>query len=240
MKKISVLLTFVALFIFYGYASAQNNPGIKIEGKVVDSVAGTALQLATITLKSGNNPAQAATTKTDGTFGFSGLKAGSYNLAIKRAGYAEKDLTVAVSGNTVLKTIGLSPDVKSLKEVQVRSVRPLIQQKPGKIVAQDLDVAAVEPPGAYRAFFGAGQFLAVDIDHRHTLQMRAHRARLLEQLHFLHDFECGPANVDGLAARTRRCGTLNDRDLEAAFSKPVSEGRSGNAGAGNENLGHPT
>lgn len=134
MKKISVLLTFVALFIFYGYASAQNNPGIKIEGKVVDSVAGTALQLATITLKSGNNPAQAATTKTDGTFGFSGLKAGSYNLAIKRAGYAEKDLTVAVSGNTVLKTIGLSPDVKSLKEVQVRSVRPLIQQKPGKII----------------------------------------------------------------------------------------------------------
>ena len=99
-----------------------------------------------------------------------------------------------------------------------RDGRAGLQQKPGEIVAQDLDVAAVQSPGADRALFGARQFLAVDVDHRHALQMRAHRAHLIEQPHFAHDGKSRPANVDRLPARARHRRPLDHGDLEAAFS----------------------
>jgi hypothetical protein len=112
------------------------------------------------------------------------------------------------------------------------------QQQPGEIVAQNLDVAAVQPTGADRALLGAGNLVAVDVEHRHVLEARAHGKRAVEQPHFPHDRECGAADVDGLPAGARRRRAFDHGDFEAAPGKPVGHRGPGYACAANEHLGH--
>jgi hypothetical protein len=91
------------------------------------------VETATVGLNFGGS-IQNTPSKADGNFSFSGLTPGNYILLIKAVGYQERTLTIHLVGDTILKTVLLTPDVKSLKEVQVRSSRPLIQQKPGKLI----------------------------------------------------------------------------------------------------------
>jgi len=96
------------------------------------------------------------------------------------------------------------------------------QQQPGEIVAQNLDVATIEPAGADRALLGAGNLMAGDVEHRHVFEMRAHGKGTVEQPHFPHDRERRPADIDRLPTGARRRRAFDHGDLEATPGKPVS------------------
>jgi ferric enterobactin receptor len=133
MKTIYALIICAALFICR-HASAQAQTGIKISGTISDSATQKPLNMILLTLTANDQPVQNAQTKSDGKFEFNGLKAAKYKLGIHAVGYILKELIVDARADTNLGTIYLETDVKNLKEVQVVASRPLIQQKPGKII----------------------------------------------------------------------------------------------------------
>jgi ferric enterobactin receptor len=134
MKNIFILSTFIALFCFCRDASAQNTRGLRITGKVLDSVSAKPIAQVTVQLKMAGHVTQSSLTRSDGSFSFSGLEAGAYSLDAAELGYVEKIVNINPAADTAARMIYLSQDVKGLKEVQIRSVRPLLQQRPGKLI----------------------------------------------------------------------------------------------------------
>src|SRR5579863_6036287 len=133
MKKIfNILITTLLLTLFWVDAKAQSN--YKIYGTIADSLSQKQLDKVTLTLTRDNGPAQNITTKPDGKFEFNGLQTATYKLSIHTIGYKPVKFTIGLKADTNLGTTSLQPDVKSLKEVAVVSQRPLIQQKPGKLI----------------------------------------------------------------------------------------------------------
>ncbi len=133
MKNIYTLFITIGLFIFCGDASGQANHIVTIGGKLIDSVSQKPVVAATLILKN-IDATQNTLSKADGSFSLSGLQPGKVTLNIRAVGYVEKRILLNLQADTLLRAIVLSPDVKSLHEVEVRSSRPLIQQKAGKII----------------------------------------------------------------------------------------------------------
>src|SRR5471030_827061 len=134
MKNIFILLiSFVPAFV-WNAASAQSPTTYKIHGVVADSLSQKPLDKITVTLSSDHMTLQNIVTQADGRFEFSGLKIASYNLAVHALGYKQQNLTIQIKADTGIGTIKLKAEVKSLNEVQVTAQRPLIQQKPGKVI----------------------------------------------------------------------------------------------------------
>jgi ferric enterobactin receptor len=135
MKNIfNTLIIALLLSLIWANAKAQSQTGFKISGTIVDSVSQKALDKITITLTVDNIPPQNMVTKTDGKFEFSGLKNASYKLNIHAVGYNPWELAIQLKADTDFGRVKLKADVKSLNEVQVTADRPLIQQKPGKVI----------------------------------------------------------------------------------------------------------
>jgi hypothetical protein len=130
MKKILYIFSLLLLTIS---VSAQNATGHKFSGTVVDSLTRKPLDKVTVTL-SGVGITQNSSTKTDGIFTFDGLQAATYKVVIHALGFKATEQDINLKADTNLGVIGLKTDIKSLKEVTVVSQRPLIQQKPGKII----------------------------------------------------------------------------------------------------------
>ncbi|HWD88150.1 MAG TPA: outer membrane beta-barrel protein [Mucilaginibacter sp.] len=106
----------------------------KINGVVADSLSQKLLDKVTLTLSENNGGQQNITTGPDGKFEFSGMQKAFYKLSIHAIGYKPAELIISLKTDTNLGTISLKADVKNLKEVTVISERPLIQQKPGKVI----------------------------------------------------------------------------------------------------------
>lgn len=106
----------------------------KINGTVADSVSQKPLEKITLTLSGNNLNPQSFTTKPDGKFEFTGLQQAIYKVSIHAVGYKADEITINLKADTSLGIISLKSYVKSLKEVTVISERPLIQQKPGKVI----------------------------------------------------------------------------------------------------------
>ncbi|WP_229248830.1 outer membrane beta-barrel family protein [Dyadobacter sandarakinus] len=118
-----------------GTVSAQAGPG-KISGTITDSTAGKPLDFITLNLLDASKTVvKVDYTKADGTFLFSGLKAGGYQLVIVGVGYRNRqvDVTLTDSSGSNLGTITLTPSVTGLKEVTVSAARPVVKQEVDRI-----------------------------------------------------------------------------------------------------------
>jgi len=138
MKNIlTILLSGYVLLFTCSNAAAQIKTGYKVYGVVADSATRKPLALITLTLTAmnpNNMPVQNALSKNDGSFEFASINKAKYKLSIYAVGYRRLELTIDIKTNTGTDTIYLKPDVKSLKEVQIKSEKPLIQQKSGKVI----------------------------------------------------------------------------------------------------------
>lgn len=134
MKNIILFISTFCLLISCANAIAQTPAAIKISGKLTDTVTKKPIATATVTLTTDDTQLLSTLTQADGSFNFGNLKTGKYQLSIKSVGYLPVASVINIKADTSLGVICLKPDVKSLAEVQVKSSRPLIQQKPGKLI----------------------------------------------------------------------------------------------------------
>src|ERR1700743_3597452 len=135
MKHIfTILITCALLLLFSRDVAAQSKSGYKIYGMVADSASQKPLDLIAVILTDANSHVISTQTKNNGSFEFTGLKKGLYQLSIRAVGYLETKTSINLKTDTNAGTFFLKADVKTLKEVQVRASKPLIQQKDGKVI----------------------------------------------------------------------------------------------------------
>ncbi|TWJ01549.1 outer membrane receptor protein involved in Fe transport [Mucilaginibacter frigoritolerans] len=135
MKNIFINLIVCTLLLFLCRdVAAQSKSGYKIHGTVADSASQKPLDLITVTLTDADSHVASTQTKNNGGFEFTGLKKKIYSLSIRAVGYLEIKTTINLQTDTNAGVFLLRADVKTLKEVQVRSSKPLIQQKDGKVI----------------------------------------------------------------------------------------------------------
>ena len=144
----------ICCFLFFSCSLTAQNNG-EITGHLIDSVSGQALQYATVSLlKKGNDqPLDGSVTNAQGSFSFSNLEPGDYELLASFLGYANKSvadikLTTAQPRKDVGK-LALTPDATQLGEVTVESLRPTIVQKADRIVVNISGTALAAGNSAY-------------------------------------------------------------------------------------------
>ena len=136
-KARELFLIFAFLVTAVHSICAQTLPGtLKIEGRIIDSANSKPMDLATVALKKESGEAiRSVLTKSDGTFLFDKLVAGSYRVVIASIGYNNKTITIELKEVAVnLGSIVLSARTTSLKEVVVTADRPIIRQEVDRIV----------------------------------------------------------------------------------------------------------
>ena len=110
---------------------------MKLSGTVSDS--SKPLALVTVRIFKGNNPAPLETTlsQDNGSFQLRKPDAGDYILSFTHTGFAEKRINITVSssaGDMQVDAVQLSKQTGTLKEVVVKTQRPLVEQSDDKIV----------------------------------------------------------------------------------------------------------
>ena len=130
----ALLLAF--LFIMPGYVFSQTK--MKLSGTVSDSTS-KSLALVTVRLFKKNNavPLQTTLSKENGSFQLNKPDTGHYTLSFTHTGFAEKRMDIIVSatdGDIPIEPVQLSKATGMLKEVTVKTQRPLIEQSDDKIV----------------------------------------------------------------------------------------------------------
>ena len=110
---------------------------LKLTGTVSDS--SKSLALVTVRLFQQNKPAplQMTLSKENGNFELIKPGAGNYTLSFTHTGFAEKQISISVaasSGNMQIDKVVLSPKDSTLKEVVVKTQRPLVEQADDKII----------------------------------------------------------------------------------------------------------
>jgi iron complex outermembrane receptor protein len=132
---VKILLTLSLLFIIsLRVFSAEISFGL--EGTVIDSSDGQAVELATVVLKNAatNEIITGATTGADGSFTFSNVKAGKYSLVVTFVGYHTKTISVEVTGKTILKPIKLAPENQTLAAATIVAEKSLVVKTAEKTV----------------------------------------------------------------------------------------------------------
>lgn len=115
-------------------AQTTSNP-LTLKGIVADST--THSKLAFITIKLNDDKGEtirAGLTQEDGGFVFSSLAPLSYHITIVAIGYAPKTFLLDLQKSKDMGVITLKHQLSSLKEVKITSTRPIIQQKPDRII----------------------------------------------------------------------------------------------------------
>lgn len=126
-------ILYILLLILITNASVAQRM-YKINGTVTDSLSQKPLDKITLTLNGEHSGPQSLTTQADGKFQFTGVPSAVYKLSIHSVGYKPRDFIVNLRADTSLGMISLKEDIKSLQEVTVISQRPVLQQKPGKVI----------------------------------------------------------------------------------------------------------
>src|SRR5580765_215329 len=125
---LSALLAAV-LFILPGQVFSQTK--MKLSGTISDS--SKPLALVTVRIFKGNNPAPLETTlsKDNGSFQLRKPDAGDYILSFTHTGFAEKRVNITVgssAGDMQVDAVQLAKQTGILKEVVVKTQRPLVEQ----------------------------------------------------------------------------------------------------------------
>ncbi|MDH7459709.1 outer membrane beta-barrel family protein [Chitinophagaceae bacterium 26-R-25] len=143
------LLPVIAILLTYSPLFAQHTEKGKISGRVVDGVASTPLEYATVTILDslGRKTVTGSTTSMDGHFVITDMAAGHYQGLVECIGYKPvtvPNISVTKNGSTVLKDILLSKEAKSLAEVTVTAKTKLVENKIDKLVFNaDKDLTSV-------------------------------------------------------------------------------------------------
>ena len=123
-------------------AKGSNHPGVaviaegtlSISGIIIDSLSQKSVDYATVSLfdQATGKAMSGALTGADGKFSIAKLNAGTYQLKVSFLSYANKTVNnINLTEGTSLKLgrILLSPNSKTLKEVQITGKKPLIEEK---------------------------------------------------------------------------------------------------------------
>jgi len=117
-----------------GFLAAQSKA--KLSGTVLDST--KALPYVTVRIFKQNNPAalQTSLSKENGSFQLNKPTEGNYILTFSHTGFVEKkmEISVASAGDMQLDPVQLSRAAGSLKEIIVKTQRPLVEQFDDKVV----------------------------------------------------------------------------------------------------------
>ncbi len=159
-KRILFLLALLCLFASAGTtASAQSAPAPdasgKISGVLLDSLTSKPVEFATVALLAAGTSQSVDVKMTDGqgSFLFTGLRPGTYELAISFIGYKTKSIKQISINNqnpeAALKAIRFSPAATQLKEVNVQALRPTITQEADKMIVSIEGTALAAGKTAY-------------------------------------------------------------------------------------------
>lgn len=134
-RTLSSALLFAILFIAPLQVFSQAK--MKLSGTVSDST--KPLALVTVRLFKNNNPAPLQTTlsKENGSFQLNKPDAGEYILSFTHTSFTEKKINITVVAQTTdmqIDPVQLSKATGMLKEVTVKTSRPLVEQSDDKIV----------------------------------------------------------------------------------------------------------
>ena len=135
-----ILLNLLLLFLPHSVLSqTQDDQTVNITGKVTDSLTSEALEFATVAiLEEGSGQALTGTvTDVNGTYTLKNIKAGDYILIANFIGYLNHSVPLQITeGQSKIPTIdfSLTPDVNSLDEVTIESLRPTIVQLADRLV----------------------------------------------------------------------------------------------------------
>jgi len=129
------LLLSVLLFCFSLGVKSQSNSASQINGKIIDSIAGKPINLATIILKTPQNAqVKSVLSAKDGSFSISGLPTGSYVLSIVYIGFQNKLIKLTLNNTiTDLGNIAMHNSPTELKGVTITADRPLVKQEIDRI-----------------------------------------------------------------------------------------------------------
>ncbi len=116
----------------------------------------------------------------------------------------------------------------------LRIVAGALVQQLHQVLAQQLDVVAVQPPAAVGRLGGPLDLVAVGVEQRHPPHPGTDLLRLLQQPHPGDDVERDTADVHGLPAPTQAGRALDDGGREAATAQQMGKRGSGDAAAGDE------
>jgi hypothetical protein len=128
-------LTFCAI-LFSVFSQAQTGK-TTITGIITDSADNKPVSYVTINLYKRGQVSQsfkAIFSDSRGKFQITSVDTGKYTLVFTHVGFIEKKLPLNLQGTKDLGTITLSPVSKTLKNVQVLSQKPLIEQQDDKII----------------------------------------------------------------------------------------------------------
>ncbi|GAB3999339.1 outer membrane beta-barrel family protein [Spirosoma daeguense] len=132
---------------FTGVAEETPKGNGKISGTLVDSLSGKPVEFATVALISTktNKPVDGTTSDAKGNFTMSKLAPGDYRLQYSFIGYKNSDSKAfKVEKGTDLKmgSVKMSPDIRTLSEVNVVGQAALIEEKVDRLVFNaDKDIA---------------------------------------------------------------------------------------------------
>ncbi len=119
------------------FAQTASEPLYEIKGVTADSATQKTLDYTTVGLKTDKNvPIKSVLTKSDGSFLFSGIKAGKYLVSVISVGYHTKTIAVDLTGTSKtndLGTIFIATKTNQLKEVVVMADKPIIKQEVDRI-----------------------------------------------------------------------------------------------------------
>jgi hypothetical protein len=146
---IIIVVGFVFSAVFASKSAAQSLIAGDIAGTVTDP-SPAAIVNATVNLKSLDYGAtQLTTTSSDGTFHFSLLKPGHYEISVSHTGFAKLVTTVEVSvGHTTLANLTLEIS-KTSETIEVSAVAPLMNTDPGESTSfTETEVQLLPNPGS--------------------------------------------------------------------------------------------
>jgi outer membrane receptor protein involved in Fe transport len=136
MKKFLLYALLPALLFFLpGYVFSQTK--MKLSGTISDSSKPVSLVTVRIFKKSNPAPLQTTLSKENGSFQLNKPDTGRYILSFTHTGYAEKQVNITVApgaGDMQIDPVQLSRATGILKEVVVKTQRPLVEQADDKIV----------------------------------------------------------------------------------------------------------
>lgn len=131
------LLLLLCCISFSLIAQTTTEPSYEIKGITADSVTNKPMDYTTIGLKTDKNVAiKSVISKSDGSFFFSGLKAGKYLVSVISVGYQTKTIAVELNETARIKDLGrimISTRTNQLKEVVVLADKPIIKQEVDRI-----------------------------------------------------------------------------------------------------------
>lgn len=155
--KTSVLIIALTIAAIGFYCGTSNAP---LKGKVSDSVTGSPVASATITVMQGKTYTACVKSGTDGIFSVVSLKEGNYSIKVECSGYITeiKNNVLIKTGQTTLIEIKLNPvglGIKNTKEERKKDEKAVYDMMIGKVACESMayaKCASISNQGAGAAY----------------------------------------------------------------------------------------